>query len=105
MPLPSCCYSARRTCLARWIDRSFPLLVDINSEYRLSLAQGGLGSTIFTVNVVLFAALSGWFKGRFGRRRVGARPDWGLGLLGRLRRSGTCPGKKVASGMILLGEA
>jgi hypothetical protein len=31
--------------------------------------------------------------------------EQGLGLLGRLRRSGTCPGKKVASRMILLGEA
>jgi DHA1 family inner membrane transport protein len=54
------------------MDRQvFPaLLVAINSEYRLSLAQGGLASTIFTVNVALFAALSGWFMGRFGRRRV-----------------------------------
>jgi MFS transporter, DHA1 family, inner membrane transport protein len=51
--------------------RVFPaLLANIRSDYRLSLAQGGFASTIFTANVVLFAALSGWFMAKFGRRHV-----------------------------------
>jgi MFS transporter, DHA1 family, inner membrane transport protein len=54
------------------MDRQvFPaLLARIRSDYGLSLAQGGFASTIFTANVVLFAALSGWFMAKFGRRHV-----------------------------------
>lgn len=54
------------------MDRQvFPaLLGHIRAEYDLTLPQGGLVSTIFTVNVAIFAALSGWFMARFGRRAV-----------------------------------
>jgi DHA1 family inner membrane transport protein len=50
------------------MDRQvFPaLLANIRSDFRLSLAQGGFASTIFTANVVLFAALSGWFMAKLG---------------------------------------
>lgn len=49
----------------------FPaLLVAIRKEYGLSLPQAGFVSTIFTFNVAIFAALSGWFMARFGRRAV-----------------------------------
>jgi MFS transporter, DHA1 family, inner membrane transport protein len=54
------------------MDRQvFPaLLASIRADYGLSLAQGGFVSTVFTVNVVIFAALSGWFMAKFGRRYV-----------------------------------
>ena len=49
----------------------FPaLLVAIRNEYGLSLAEAGFVSTIFTFNVAIFAALSGWFMARYGRRAV-----------------------------------
>ena len=43
------------------MDRQvFPaLLVSIRADYGLTLPQGGFVSTVFTVNVVIFAALSG----------------------------------------------
>jgi predicted MFS family arabinose efflux permease len=54
------------------MDRQvFPaLLTSIRAEYGLSLPQAGFVSTVFTVNVAIFAALSGWFMARFGRRHV-----------------------------------
>ncbi|WP_042876933.1 MFS transporter [Cupriavidus necator] len=54
------------------MDRQvFPaLLGSIRSAYGLTLPQGGLVSTIFTINVAIFAALSGWFMAKFGRRHV-----------------------------------
>jgi len=54
------------------MDRQvFPaLLGSIRSEYSLTLPEAGFVSTIFTVNVAIFAALSGWFMERFGRRAV-----------------------------------
>jgi MFS family permease len=49
----------------------FPaLLVAIRKEYGLSLPEAGFVSTIFTFNVAIFAAMSGWFMARFGRRAV-----------------------------------
>jgi MFS family permease len=54
------------------MDRQvFPaLLASIRADYELTLPQSGFVSTIFTVNVAIFAALSGWFMARFGRRYV-----------------------------------
>ena len=54
------------------LDRSiFPsLLAPINEEYGLTIAQGGLLSNIFTINIAIFGALSGWFMVRFGRKRT-----------------------------------
>jgi DHA1 family inner membrane transport protein len=54
------------------MDRQvFPaLLASISADYGLTLPQGGFVSTVFTINVVIFAALSGWFMARFGRRHV-----------------------------------
>ncbi len=54
------------------MDRQvFPaLLGSIRSDYNLTLPQAGFVSTVFTVNVAIFAALSGWFMARFGRRYV-----------------------------------
>jgi len=54
------------------MDRQvFPaLLASIRADYGLTLPQGGFVSTVFTVNVAIFAALSGWFMARFGRRYV-----------------------------------
>jgi MFS transporter, DHA1 family, inner membrane transport protein len=54
------------------MDRQvFPaLLASIRADYGLTLPQGGFVSTVFTVNVVIFAALSGWFMAKFGRRYV-----------------------------------
>lgn len=54
------------------LDRSaFPaLLSPISSELGITPAQGGFLSNIFTLNIALFGALSGWFIGRFGRKHV-----------------------------------
>ena len=54
------------------MDRQvFPaLLGSIRSDYGLTLPEAGFVSTVFTVNVAIFAALSGWFMARFGRRYV-----------------------------------
>ncbi|WMT76356.1 MFS transporter [Bradyrhizobium sp. Ash2021] len=54
------------------MDRQvFPaLLGSIRSDYALTLPQAGFASTVFTVNVAIFAALSGWFMAKFGRRYV-----------------------------------
>ena len=54
------------------MDRQvFPaLLGSIRAEYGLTLPEAGFVSTVFTVNVAIFAALSGWFMARFGRRYV-----------------------------------
>jgi MFS transporter, DHA1 family, inner membrane transport protein len=54
------------------MDRQvFPaLLTSVRADYGLTLSQGGFVSTVFTINVVIFAALSGWFMARFGRRHV-----------------------------------
>lgn len=54
------------------MDRQvFPaLLGPIRAQYGLTLPQGGLVATIFTVTVAIFAACSGWFMARFGRRAV-----------------------------------
>jgi len=54
------------------MDRQvFPaLLGGIRADYGLSLPQAGFVSTVFTVNVAIYAALSGWFMARFGRRHV-----------------------------------
>jgi DHA1 family inner membrane transport protein len=52
------------------MDRqAFPaLLGQINREYSLTLAQGGLLSTIFAANIAIFGACGAWFMRRFGRR-------------------------------------
>jgi DHA1 family inner membrane transport protein len=52
------------------MDRqAFPaLLGQIDREYSLTLAQGGLLSTIFAINIAIFGACSAWFMQRFGRR-------------------------------------
>ncbi|MGX1349535.1 MFS family permease [Bradyrhizobium elkanii] len=52
------------------LDRSvFPaLLAPISSELGLDLAQGGFLSNVFTLNIAIFGALSGWFMIRFGRK-------------------------------------
>jgi MFS family permease len=54
------------------LDRSvFPaLLSPISKEFDLTLAQGGFLANVFTLNIALFGALSGWFMGRFGRKRT-----------------------------------
>jgi MFS transporter, DHA1 family, inner membrane transport protein len=54
------------------MDRQvFPaLLGSIRSDYGLTLPEAGFVSTVFTVNVAIFAALSGWFMAKFGRRYV-----------------------------------
>lgn len=54
------------------MDRQvFPaLLGSIRSEYGLTLPEAGFVSTVFTVNVAIFAAASGWFMAKFGRRYV-----------------------------------
>jgi MFS transporter, DHA1 family, inner membrane transport protein len=54
------------------MDRQvFPaLLGSIRTDFGLSLPEAGFVSTVFTVNVAIFAALSGWFMARFGRRYV-----------------------------------
>jgi DHA1 family inner membrane transport protein len=54
------------------MDRQvFPaLLGSIRSAYGLTLPEAGFVSTVFTVNVAIFAAMSGWFMARFGRRYV-----------------------------------
>lgn len=54
------------------MDRQvFPaLLGSIRAEYGLTLPEAGFVSTVFTVNVAIFAALSGWFMAKFGRRYV-----------------------------------
>jgi predicted MFS family arabinose efflux permease len=54
------------------MDRQvFPaLLTAIIPHYRLTLSQAGLASTIFTVTVAIFGALSGWFMMRFSRKAV-----------------------------------
>src|SRR5258708_1867599 len=54
------------------MDRQvFPaLLGSIRADYGLTLPEAGFVSTVFTVNVAIFAALSGWFMARFGRRYV-----------------------------------
>src|SRR6201984_917856 len=54
------------------IDRQvFPaLLGSIRADYGLTLPEAGFVSTVFTVNVAILAALSGWFMARFGRRYV-----------------------------------
>jgi MFS transporter, DHA1 family, inner membrane transport protein len=54
------------------MDRQvFPaLLGSIRTDYGLTLPEAGFVSTVFTVNVAIFAALSGWFMAKFGRRYV-----------------------------------
>jgi len=54
------------------IDRqSFPaLLGGIRGTYGLTLAQAGFVSTVFTINIAAFGALSGWFLARFTRKSV-----------------------------------
>jgi sugar phosphate permease len=54
------------------MDRQvFPALLSaIIPHYGLTLPQAGLVSTIFTVTVAIFGALSGWFMARFGRKAV-----------------------------------
>ena len=64
------------------MDRQvFPaLLTSVRADYGLTLPQGGFVSTVFTINVVIFAALSGWFMAKFGRRHVllGGLVDYSL---------------------------
>ena len=54
------------------MDRQvFPALLSaIIPHFGLTLPQAGLVSTIFTVTVAIFGALSGWFMARFGRKTV-----------------------------------
>jgi DHA1 family inner membrane transport protein len=54
------------------MDRQvFPaLLGGIRETYGLTLAQSGFASTVFTVNVAIFGAVSGWFLARFKRRSI-----------------------------------
>jgi DHA1 family inner membrane transport protein len=54
------------------MDRQvFPaLLGGIRTTYGLSLAQSGFASTVFTINVAIFGATSGWFLARFKRRSI-----------------------------------
>jgi MFS family permease len=54
------------------MDRQvFPaLLGGIQETYGLTLAQSGFASTVFTVNVAIFGAISGWFLARFKRRSI-----------------------------------
>lgn len=44
------------------------LLGEINRDYQLTLAQGGLLSTVFAINIAIFGACGAWFMKRFGRR-------------------------------------
>jgi MFS family permease len=44
------------------------LLEEIKRDYQLTLAQGGLLSTAFAINIALFGACGAWFMTRFGRR-------------------------------------
>ena len=46
------------------------LLARILADYGVTLPQDGFASTVFAVNVAIFAALSGWFMAKFGRRYV-----------------------------------
>ena len=55
---------------AQEIDEPTTLLSAIIPQYGLTLPQAGFVSTIFTVMVALFGALSGWFMARFGRKAV-----------------------------------
>jgi MFS family permease len=52
------------------MDRqAFPaLLGQIGRDYSLTLAQGGLLSTVFAINIAIFGACGAWFMRRFGRR-------------------------------------
>src|SRR5260370_34930225 len=52
------------------MDRQvFPaLLGSIRSDYGLTLPEAGFVSPLFTVNLAIFPALSGWFMAKFGRR-------------------------------------
>jgi MFS family permease len=54
------------------LDRHvFPaLLGGIRTTYGLTLAQAGFVSTVFTVNIALFGALSGWFLKRYSRKSI-----------------------------------
>jgi MFS family permease len=44
------------------------LLGEIRRDYDFTLAQGGLLSTIFAINIAIFGACGAWFMRRFGRR-------------------------------------
>jgi MFS family permease len=44
------------------------LLGEISRDYHLTLAQGGLLSTVFAINIAIFGACGAWFMKRFGRR-------------------------------------
>lgn len=44
------------------------LLESITRDYQLTLAQGGLLSTVFAANIALFGACGAWFMKHFGRR-------------------------------------
>jgi DHA1 family inner membrane transport protein len=44
------------------------LLGEIRRDYQLTLAQGGLLSTVFAINIAIFGACGAWFMKRFGRR-------------------------------------
>lgn len=51
--------------------QAFPaLLGGIRSTYGLTLAQAGFVSTVFTINIAVFGALSGWFLARFTRKSI-----------------------------------
>jgi DHA1 family inner membrane transport protein len=54
------------------MDRQvFPALLSaIIPRFGLTLPEAGFVSTVFTVMVAIFGALSGWFMGRFGRKAV-----------------------------------
>ncbi|WP_206995441.1 MFS transporter [Trinickia mobilis] len=54
------------------MDRQvFPaLLGGIRTTYGLTLAQSGFASTVFSINVAIFGATSGWFLARFKRRSI-----------------------------------
>jgi DHA1 family inner membrane transport protein len=54
------------------MDRQvFPALLSaVIPQYGLTLPQAGFVSTVFTVMVAIFSALSGWFMARFGRKAV-----------------------------------
>jgi MFS transporter, DHA1 family, inner membrane transport protein len=59
----------------------FPaLLASIRADHGLTLPRGGFASTVFAVNVAIFAALSGWLMTKFGRRCVllGGLVDYSL---------------------------
>jgi MFS family permease len=44
------------------------LLGEIRRDYQLTLAQAGLLSTVFAINIAIFGACGAWFMKRFGRR-------------------------------------